>query len=93
MTDRELFDLMWQASWRATQAAIEAGNRRDSQVVKDSAWTAAQAVYQRERPGEAPLTRHPLPAQPDIVQERMEREPVVPTPMFDADPAADDFPF
>ena len=83
MRDSELFTLMWQASWKATEASLAAGNRRDSQITKDSAWSAAQAVYMRERPDEAPLTRHPLPPQPDVVQERMEREPVVPVPIFD----------
>jgi hypothetical protein len=80
LTDRQLFDLMWQASWRATETALAAGHTRHDQITKDSAWSAAQAVYQRERPGEAPLTRHPLPPVPDVVQQRMEREPVAPPP-------------
>ena len=72
MTDRELFDLMWQASWQATEAALAAGHRRDSQVVKDSAWAAAHAVYLRERPDEAPTSR--FATAEDTQRERMERE-------------------
>lgn len=73
--DRELFDRMTQAARRAADAAVEAGHKRDSQIAKDSAWSAAQAVYMAERPDEAPVTRHPMTPQPDVVQERMEREP------------------
>jgi hypothetical protein len=76
--DRELFDRMTQAAYRAANAAEENGHKRDSQIAKDSAWSAAQAVYFAERPDEAPITRHPTTREPveDVVQERMEREPV-----------------
>jgi hypothetical protein len=79
MPDRELFDLMWQASWKATEAAIAAGHSRNSKVVKDSAWRAAQEVYMHHRPDEAPGARPidllaTLPAEPpaDPVKERMD---------------------
>jgi hypothetical protein len=79
MPDRELFDLMWQASWRATQAAEAAGHKRNSKVVKDSAWRAAQEVYAKHRPEEAPGARPidllaSLPTEPpaDPVKERMD---------------------
>lgn len=77
LTDRALFDLMWQASRKATEASMEAGHPRDSQITKDSAWVAAQAVYVEHRPAEAPPTRHPLPPVPDSVRERMERERLI----------------
>ena len=77
--DRALFDLMWRASWRATESAIAAGHKRDSKVVKDSAWRAAQEVYMRERPDEAPGARPidllaALPVEPldDPAKERMD---------------------
>lgn len=73
MLDRELFTLMWQAASRATDAAIAAGHRRDSQVTKDSAWAAAHGVYLRERPDEAPTSR--FGTTEDTQRERMEREP------------------
>jgi hypothetical protein len=60
LTDRQLFDLMWQASWKATEAALAAGHKRGSKVVKDSAYRAAEEVYRRERPDEAPAPR-PIP--------------------------------
>ena len=74
MKDRDLFEKMTQAAWRATEVAVTAGHRRDSQVVRDSAWSAAQAVFFAERPAEAPVSRFSTPV-PDRVQERMEREP------------------
>lgn len=61
ITDRELFEKMWQASWRATEAALAAGHNRDSEVVKDSSWRAAYDVYVRERPDEAPGQLRPSP--------------------------------
>jgi hypothetical protein len=81
MTDRELFDAMWQASWKATEAAVAAGYGRGSQVVKDSAYHAAQEVYARERPDEAPAPRawsqpaldlHTSEVPPDPAKERMD---------------------
>ena len=79
LTDRELHALMWQASNRAAEAAVLAGHSRASKVVKDSAYAAALAVYQRERPEEAPGFARPapavvLPAEPpaDPVKERMD---------------------
>lgn len=78
MPDRELFDLMWQASWKATEAAYAAGHSRDSKVVRDSAWRAAQEVYMHHRPDEAPgarpidiLAELPVEPLPDPAKERM----------------------
>lgn len=78
MPDRELFDLMWQASWKATEAAIAAGHGRNSKVVKDSAWRAAQEVYMTHRPDEAPgarpvdiLAALPVEPVPDPAKDRM----------------------
>jgi len=79
MTDRELFDLMWQASSRATEASIAAGHGRDSDVTKKSAYAAALAVYHRERPGEAP-TGYVPPAEPT--------PPPAPTPEPEPEPPA-----
>lgn len=62
MTDRELFDAMTHAAWRATEAAVAAGHRRYSKVVKDSAYQASLAVFRAERPDEAPGAPQRVPA-------------------------------
>ena len=78
VSERELFDLMWQAASQATLVCQSEGYGLADKVTKDSARAAAEEVYLRFRPHDPP--RRPVP---DIVQERMEREPAV--PLFDGD--------
>jgi myo-inositol catabolism protein IolC len=77
--DRALFEEMTEAAKQATRVAHAAGHRLDSKVVKDSSWRAAQEVYMRHRPDEAPGARPidmlaALPPEPldDPVKDRMD---------------------
>lgn len=79
ISDRELFNQMTQAATRATEAALAAGHRRDSDVTKKSAYAAALDVYHRERPDEAP-TGYVPPAEPT--------PPPAPTPEPEPEPPA-----
>lgn len=79
MRDRELLDLMTQAARRAALVAVAAGHSLGSQVVKDSAFAAADEVYRRERPEDfAPKPAPPvaLPETPpdDPVKARLDRD-------------------
>ena len=75
VTERELFDLMWQAASRATEQCVDRGLSRGDKVTKASARAAADEVYRQYRPQDFQAPAIPLPPIPDPVQERMEREP------------------
>ena len=75
VTERELFDLMWQAANRATEQCVSRGLSRGDKVTKDSARAAADEVYRQYRPQDFQAPVIPLRHVPDPVQERMEREP------------------
>ena len=77
LTERELFDLMWIASWKATQACEAQGDGRADKVTKASAFAAAEAVYREHRPQDFVAPVIPLPPVPDEVRERMERERLI----------------
>lgn len=49
VTERELFDLMWQAACRATDQCIARGLGRGDKITKASARAAADEVYQQYR--------------------------------------------
>jgi hypothetical protein len=80
VTERELFDLMTQAAWRATQVCRERGLGLGDRITKDSARAAAEEVYREHRPEEfapAPAPALVVPEEPvyDPRSARMEREP------------------
>jgi hypothetical protein len=59
--DRELFNAMTEAAYRASQACLAQGYGLGDKVTEDSAWAAAHEVYVRERPEEAPISRYSVP--------------------------------
>lgn len=70
MKHRTLLDHMTEAARLATEQAIARGHRRDSEVVRKSAFVAAEEVHRREAPQDF-IEPHPPE---DPVRERMERE-------------------
>jgi hypothetical protein len=77
LTERELFDKMWQAAWRASQECQARGYSLSDKVTKDSARAAADEVFRQHRPAESTPQPPTLPPLPDPQRERMEREPQV----------------
>jgi hypothetical protein len=77
VSERELFDLMWQAASRATEECVSRGISRGDKITKDSARAAADEVYRQYRPQDFVAPVVPLPPVPDEVRERMERERLI----------------
>ena len=77
LTERELFDLMWQAAWKATEECVSRGISRGDKIAKASARAAADEVYRQYRPQDFVAPVIPLPPVPDEVRERMERERLI----------------
>jgi hypothetical protein len=75
LTERELFDKMWLASWKATQQCQAQGYGLGDKVTKQSARAAAEEVYRQYRPQDFVAPVIPLPPIPDPIRDRMEREP------------------